>query len=345
MMANLLYSGSLTDGPYMHWLKPDTIHFTYLDAKSVERIPLQVPMEDFMELKGLLKDREQVYPVRRNPQSAAAIQSGVEKILIVGDMHGMYGKLFHFLENNKVVTAEGGWSWGKGQLVFCGDLMDRGNEVTELLWSLYRLEKEAEAAGGAVHCLLGNHELMVMEGDYRYLSRKYRELFSRHQLEYGKMFDQNAVLGQWIRSRNSVLRLNDLLICHAGLSPQFASAELSIPEINSLMQDYLQEKKVDEALLDLLSGNLGPFWYRAYLFPMNAYGRIEEGEVENILQQYKAAHMVIAHTTVDKVKALYGRKVFAVDLDVNNEALPLEGLLFEESRFFRLGEKGQREEI
>lgn len=345
MLENPFYQDFLTDGPYLHWLSPDTICFTYLKANSVETIPVEVPPEDFFVLKGQLQDRKQAYPIQRNPQPAAAIQTGVEKILIMGDMHGMYRKLFRFLEGNKVVDGAGRWSWGKGQLVFCGDLMDRGSQVSELLWFLYRLEKEAEAAGGAVHCLLGNHELMVMEGDDRYLSRKYQELFARQQLEYSKMFDQTAVFGQWIRSRNSVLRLNELLICHAGISPQLAAKRLSIPEINSLMQDSLQEKKVDESLLDLLKGMLGPFWYRAYFFPMDDYGRVKQDEVAHILQQYEVANMVVAHTTVDRVKALYRRKVFAVDLDVNNEQLPLEGLLIEKEQFFRLGEKGKRTEI
>jgi hypothetical protein len=42
--------------------------------------------------------------------------------------------------------------------------MDRGDRAKEILDLLMRLEKEAEAAGGKVHILLGNHEEATITG-------------------------------------------------------------------------------------------------------------------------------------------------------------------------------------
>ena len=72
----------------------------------------------------------------------------------------------------KVIDTDLTWSFGDGHLVIVGDVFDRGPNVTECLWLIYRLEQEASAAGGAVHFLLGNHELMVMRGDLRYLNER-----------------------------------------------------------------------------------------------------------------------------------------------------------------------------
>ena len=49
-----------------------------------------------------------------------------------------------------------------------GDQLDRGNQEIEILYFLERLEREAAAAGGALHVLLGNHETMNVGGRFTY---------------------------------------------------------------------------------------------------------------------------------------------------------------------------------
>jgi hypothetical protein len=336
MFPTAPYKPSFVDGPYLHWAGAHELQFNYLKADSVENIPVVVGKKGLIALNGRLSDKDAVYPVRRNPQPPLAEQQGIEKILILGDMHGMYGKLFEYLQHNKVIDQQGHWSWGSGHLVMSGDILDRGDAVTETLWFLYRLEQEAAEAGGAMHYLLGNHELMVMEGDLRYVSRKYMELFTRLHMSYADQFSKETVFGQWLRSRNTVICLNELLITHAGISPMLAKQGLSLAEINSRMKKYLQEDQQD-SLMRLLRGEQGPLWYRGYLMPAGyAYDTISQSEVEQILRQYGASHMVVAHTTVDAVQARYHGKVFAVDLDVNEQSVSLEGLLYKKGKFFRL---------
>jgi hypothetical protein len=62
-----------------------------------------------------------------------------------------------------------------GSLILTGDFFDRGLRVTECLWLMYKLEGEALAAGGRVHFLLGNHEVMNLSGDHTYVRSKYVE--------------------------------------------------------------------------------------------------------------------------------------------------------------------------
>lgn len=92
--------------------------------------------------------------------------TGVERVVAVADLHGDYERFVFILTNPAVAVLDEnlGWAAGKTHLVQLGDIMDRGPEAKRILDLLIRLEKEAAAAGGMVHVLLGNHEEMNITG-------------------------------------------------------------------------------------------------------------------------------------------------------------------------------------
>jgi len=92
--------------------------------------------------------------------------TGVEKIIAVGDLHGDYENFVLILKNPKVALVDDNlhWTGGKTHFVQTGDIVDRGDEARKIFDLLMRLEKEAEAAGGKVHVLLGNHEEATVTG-------------------------------------------------------------------------------------------------------------------------------------------------------------------------------------
>ena len=93
-----------------------------------------------------------------------------ERIVAIGDVHGAYDQFLTILQATKLTDARGRWTGGRAILVQTGDVVDRGGDSRKVLDLLRRLERDAERAGGAVHALLGNHEVMVMVGDWRYVS-------------------------------------------------------------------------------------------------------------------------------------------------------------------------------
>ena len=92
--------------------------------------------------------------------------TGVERVVAVGDLHGDYENFVRILQNPKVglIDKDLHWTGGKTHLVQTGDIMDRGDRAKDILDLLIRLEKEAAAAGGMVHVLLGNHEEATITG-------------------------------------------------------------------------------------------------------------------------------------------------------------------------------------
>jgi hypothetical protein len=108
-------------------------------------------------------------PAAAAPPTSCGI-TGVPRIVAVGDVHGAYERFVDILRQAAIVDADGRWSGGRAHLVQVGDVLDRGIEGPKVMDLLMKLEGQAEKAGGRVHPLLGNHEVMNMLGDLRYVA-------------------------------------------------------------------------------------------------------------------------------------------------------------------------------
>jgi hypothetical protein len=95
---------------------------------------------------------------------------GIERVVAFADVHGAYNELTQLLREAGVVNADLGWAAGKTHVVSLGDLLDRGDDSRKVMDLLMRLQREAAAAGGQLHVVLGNHEAMNVLGDLRYVT-------------------------------------------------------------------------------------------------------------------------------------------------------------------------------
>lgn len=99
------------------------------------------------------------------------------RIVAVGDVHGGHKEFIEILQSAGLVDSSGGWIGGRATLVQTGDLLDRGPDDRGVMDFLMRLEKEAKRHHGKVISLLGNHEVMNIMGDLRYVSLEAYEGF------------------------------------------------------------------------------------------------------------------------------------------------------------------------
>jgi hypothetical protein len=98
-------------------------------------------------------------------------------VVAIGDVHGAYAEFLAVLRLAGIVDQKDRWAAGKTHFVQTGDILDRGTETRPVMELLMRLEGEAKKAGGRVHALLGNHEVMNLLGDLRYVSREEYKAF------------------------------------------------------------------------------------------------------------------------------------------------------------------------
>ncbi len=104
--------------------------------------------------------------------------AGVERIVVVGDVHGDFDRLRALLRRAALLDDHDRWVGSGSVLVQTGDFMDRGAQVRRTMDLLMRLQAEARAAGGQAVVLLGNHEMMNLMGDFRYVHPDVYQSFS-----------------------------------------------------------------------------------------------------------------------------------------------------------------------
>jgi len=342
---------SMTDGPYIFWEVDDQVVLTYYERNQAENLTrliektIEAGKADTI-VKGIGWDKNS-YHIKHEytPNPSKVTTAG--NIFVIGDVHGRYDALVNLLVNNKIIDSDLKWIFGEGQLVMLGDVFDRGGFVTETLWFLYELETQAQNSGGNVHLLLGNHEVMALTGDHRYLNFKYNYFSQYTQTYYFQLFEKNTVLGKWLRSQNVIIRINDNLFLHAGISPQFAVYDYAISDINFQVQQYLYtdyriEKGSPE---DIILGSIGPQWYRGYMNTGNGMGEVSQQFVDDYLDSNELKRMILGHNEQISINTSYEGKIISADVAIDESGKSSQGLLISGDQIFRCLSDGTMEPI
>jgi hypothetical protein len=190
--------------------------------------------------------------------------SDVKRIVAVGDVHGAYDALISTLQHSDVIDDDLAWSGGSTHLVFTGDLLDRGPKSRRVMDLIIRLEHEAPLAGGRVHLLLGNHEVMNLIGDLRYVAKaefaafvdqesaeEHEQRYQRFRLDqtddndesvvrwqfnekappgyfgHRRAFRPDGTYGKWLLEKPLMIVINDTLFVHGGVPPFVAEHGLA----------------------------------------------------------------------------------------------------------------------
>jgi len=281
-----------------------------------------------------------------------SIFPSVERIIVLGDIHGDYNLFIKLLTLSKVITLtkhKNYYKWiGKNTFVVqIGDQIDRcrpkigekceddnvtfNDEASDIriLDLANRLHKQAIKDGGAVISLLGNHEIMNVKGNLKYVSRlglkefeNYVDPITKQTFKDGKEGRQHAFLpGNEIGKLLGCSRLSSVIIgshifVHAGIVDGLIT-QMGIDEINDLeiiniairmwllgmVKDETELKKFIEKITDgtETSGipNKSIFWTRLLgKIPPNTKFSDPQcmNHVSNALNILKVGKMIIGHT-------------------------------------------------
>lgn len=342
--------GNVNDGPYVLYKKEQIEVRTIVEEEGIRKaklqtfsvkekasVPVNVQFSDHPEwnfsvkLQAALKNE----PVEfKQP----------DQLLALSDIEGEFEAFRKLLLANKVIDEQYNWIFGKGHLVICGDLFDRGKEVPATIWLLYKLEQDAKAKGGYLHTILGNHDIMNLSGDLRYVRTKYFDNAKLMEVDYKDLYTADTELGRWLRSKNLIEKIGENLCMHAGVAPELNTLKMSLKEINNKCRPYYDKAKNPELFADKMvwkffdGKKTSLFWYRGYFIDPKA----SEAEVDQTLALYKVKKIIVGHTIIDtNVGFYYNGKVLGID--VNQHKGKHEGALYEDKTWFKINTTGRKE--
>ncbi|RKX28344.1 MAG: metallophosphoesterase [Candidatus Zixiibacteriota bacterium] len=334
----------LDDGPHVFLETDSTAIVFYYCNEAIESRTFVYT--DTLYFSGFCNDTGFQYVVPPfNSEFLPEVYIGASKIFAISDIHGEYEHMADILRKGGVIDSDLHWSWGDGHLVVVGDIFDRGDKVTECLWFIYRLEQEARVLGGRVHTLLGNHEMMVLRGDDRYVNEKYLNGIARNsRIRHQDLYSPDMALGRWLRSKQVAIIINDILFVHAGISPIIVDSGLTLNDLNCNVHtgiDMRSSRLAFSEPVKFLLGSLGPLWYRGYHYEMeNRYPKATNTDIDRILTHFSAKAIVVGHTEVDSLCGLYDNRIFAIDVPVDKLG-SLQALLWENDHFYCVNGDGK----
>lgn len=334
-----------TDGPYILYRNEQVFVKYIMEENGVKSVKMDsVPLAKKFDLAlTVLTDvpgKTFTVKLKKELNNEKAEYNKVNKQFVVSDIEGNFGAFRKLLQANAVIDENFNWTFGDGHLVLTGDFVDRGIQQTEVLWFIYVLEEKAEAAGGHVHFVLGNHEIMNMNGDLRYLHAKYTEGNSLMNEHHMTLYGENSEIGRWLRTKNIVQKVGNILYAHAGISQAVNNLEMGAPRINKMARPYYPDTtyQYEDPKTEVLFSDDGPFWYRGYY---HGAIRATASQIDSTLSLFKVKHIATGHTVIaDTISLLFGGKVF--NTDVHHAKGHTEGLLIENGKYYRAKQTGEK---
>ena len=233
------------------------------------------------------------------------------------------------LQGTHLVDQTCAGSGGAAHLVQIGDVLDRGPGARKIFDLIRRLEGEAEAAGGRVHMLIGNHEAIALMGlsfDYegsvsveqfhgvsaRTLSQAEKEAEFRRRagpdadlfplwekLDKTDLDAQSAYFdflrehyGRWIADHDTAVKIDGVVFVHGGFDEEYSRwplAQLNRTVSLELLGVMMNRPAPPQIIFDAR----GPLWYRD---DADKAEEIMAGEIGHVLGNLEAKALVVGHT-------------------------------------------------
>jgi hypothetical protein len=231
---------------------------------------------------------------------------GHKRIVIIGDMHGDIRRFKNILIDAKIINTNLEWIAEPPEtiIVQLGDQVDSLNRIGTENWEILKdyeiiyfteyLNKIARAKGGYCISLIGNHELMNVIGDFSYVSEN--SISESRQ----SLFKPGGSLAMILAKRPLILKIDDLLFCHAKFDINhlnlLKSSNKTISYINQIWRKYLEKEKInieDKAIIDnIIIGPTGILWNR---------NQNNIAETSLLFKELGITYMFLGHTLNEKI--------------------------------------------
>ena len=238
-------------------------------------------------------------------------------IFVVGDVHGHRDAIVRLLFDAGLVDERERWSGRDAVLWFLGDLTDRGPDGIGTIDLVRRLEAEG---GGAVRCLLGNHDALLLavhrfgDEDTSFPGLSFRDVW---RMNGGVEADLRALRPEhvgWISSRPALAREGDFLLQHADTDAYLGLGE-TVEGVNRWASATLGDGPADavDALVEALSDRMR---------------LVDPDRVDALLARFGGELIVHGHTPIASVRGVDPGEVTGPLVYGNGRVMNVDHCLF-----------------
>ncbi len=261
--------------------------------------------------------------------------------MAIGDLHGDLDATRRALRLAGAVDSKDAWVGGALVLVQTGDEIDRGDADRNILDLFERLKIDAKKTGGEVIALAGNHELMNVSLDFRYVTpggfasfadlhlpaAQASEIKMSDPAQWGRAaaFIPGGPYATKIADRPIFVKVGDAVFVHGGILPKHL--KYGLDRMNDETRDWALGKRAE--CPRIVSSEDGPVWTRMY---SAAPGPEECATLDETLQGLDAKRMVVGHTVQrNGVSSACSDHVWRIDTGISKafegkiEALEIRG--------------------
>jgi len=317
-------------------------------------------------------DLDNFYKYCPNNSYIPTVLPAKKRIIVIGDLHADLDLTLRCLRLAKVIDKNGEWIGGKTVVVQTGDKVDgcrpipniynciknhvdtesseyskyNADEDIKILELFYNLHKKAESHGGAVYSLLGNHELMNVEGNLKYVSKKSLEEFADYKdgkINFKEKFSHLSTVDRGIVARKyafspgnkwstflactniGCIIIGSFLFVHGGIVPEFIKelgikSNADLVKVNHLVRLWLLGLIEKEKIHKIISGEKHSlFWDRMLAsIPSNVDANDDKCKtyLDPVLKLLNVGNMVIGHTpqVVNGINSSCSGKLWKIDI-------------------------------
>ncbi len=282
------------------------------------------------------------------------------QIVAIGDVHGDLEATRAALRLAGAIDEHDRWIGKRLVVVQTGDQLDRGDHEREILDLFERLTKQAAAAGGAFHALLGNHEIMNVAGDFRYVTpggfaafadiEQSGSVYSAHSTHSasassprvarspaaarlpkaargrGRAFFPGGPYARTLAKRNTIIVVGQTAFAHGGILS--AHAQQGIANINAEVRAWIEGRRKTPP--PIVTDPESPVWTRRYSMPNPT--QADCAELRRTLRMLNARRMVVGHTVQKAgITSACNKQIWRIDVGLSahyggrTEVLAIEG--------------------
>jgi len=297
----------------IHW--EDTLISKESISKKVRRSVKKV-------VKCLVKGKD------HNKEDEKEKNNGFKRLVALGDIHGDHEHLISILRHAKLIDEENNWIGTDSILVQMGDIIDRGSETLKAYNTLLDLREQAKKKGGEVNIILGNHEILALQGNHLYTSLgDFNSFGGVEALE--EAFNPDAKIGKFVRQEmNITMIIADSLFVHGGITPEHIPD--GIEKLNQVTREILLDTPTVDELYELYLNNVSHPIFANKIFDTGSgpicsktFSNGDEREIcsqlEETLRLTNTKRMIVGHTVqpYGKIRTKCNNKFIAIDIGIS----------------------------